>query len=73
MFVKYFTKNIIEQEKLEKYCNSKSEIWRWFFGWRGTKTTLCVIKFLKKFQKRFWERKFFKKVFLKFQERNWEK
>ena len=37
MFIKYYTKNIIEQEKLESYCNSKSEIWRWFFGWERNK------------------------------------
>lgn len=48
MFVKYFTKNITEQEKLEKYCNSKPEIWRWFFGWRGTKNDTMCYKISKK-------------------------
>lgn len=28
VFIEYYTKNVIEQEKLESYCNSKTEIWR---------------------------------------------
>lgn len=48
MFINYYTKNIIEQEKLESYCNSKPEVWRWFFGWRGTKGEVRCYKISKK-------------------------
>lgn len=44
----YVENDMIMQELCILYCDSKSWLWRMFFGWRGTKRDKMYFKLSKK-------------------------